>query len=154
MPPTKKPIFSLRFDFTIFRVVIEVAANCELDLSSASAGNFDDFIGFEKKIFKDSKIFVGERISDITRSVDWVFIHRELITRQAHDVESDVLYSLSTVGYRVGWPFQEEALRPEFHPVNKSCIDAIRVRITDGRNNPLNPNGLAVALSLMVEEEP
>ena len=95
---------------------------------------------------------MGAKIPDITRSVDWVFIHCDLITRQENDVESDVLYSLSTVGRNVSYPFKEEPLRVEFHPVNKSRIDSVRIRITDERNNILDLNGLDVALSLMFEE--
>lgn len=67
-------------------------------------------------------------------------------------MESDVLFSLSTVGLNVGNPFQAEPLWLEFHPVNKTEIYTIRVRITNGRNNPLELNGLDVALSLMIEE--
>ena len=62
------------------------------------------------------------------------------------------MYSLSTVGRNVSYPFQEEPLRLEFHPVNKSRIDSVRIGITNGRNNLLDLNGLDVALSLMIEE--
>ena len=49
--------------------------------------------------------------------------------------------------------FHEEPYRLEWHPVNKSQIDSIRVWVTDGRNNLLDLNGIDVALSLIIEEE-
>ena len=87
----------------------------------------------------------------ITRSVDWVFLHCDLIAREVNDVESDVLYSLSPTGRQVGYPFREEPYRLEMHPVNKSQINSIRIWVTDGRNNALDLNGIDVALSLLIE---
>ena len=146
----KEHIFSLYFDFNIYRVVINMAENYELDLTE---GEFASLIGYEKKVLKDAKNFTGALLPDITRSVDWVFLHCDLITRAANDVESDVLYSLSIIGRQVSYPFNEEPYRLEWHPVNKSQIDSIRVWVTDGRNNLLNLNGIDVALSLMIEEQ-
>ena len=67
-------------------------------------------------------------------------------------MESDVLYSLSTVGRNVSYPFKEEPLRLEYQPVNKSTINSVRIRITDGRNNILDLKRLDVALNIMIDE--
>ena len=90
-------------------------------------------------------------LPDIKRSVDWVFIHCDLITRAANDVPTDVLYSLSSIDRQVSYPFKEKSL--EWHPLNKSQIDTIRVWVTDGRNNILDVNGIDVALSMIIMEE-
>ena len=90
---------------------------------------------------------------NITRSVDWVFLHCDLISRRANDVPSDVLYSFSTTGLQVSYPFQKEPYRLEWHPVNKSEINSIRIWVTDGRDNPLDLNGIDVAVSIMIEKE-
>jgi len=37
--------------------------------------------------------------------------------------------------------------------VNKSEINAIRIWVTDGRNNLLDLNGIDVAVSIMIEKE-
>ena len=121
----------------------------ELDLS---VGAFADLLGFDKIILTEGTNFVGPRVPDITRSVDWAFLHSDLVSREVTDVANDVLYSVSTVGPQVSYPFKETPQRLEFHPVNKSRIDSIRIRVTDGRNNPLNLNGVDVALSVMVED--
>ena len=144
----KEHIFSLNFDFNVYRVVINMAENYELDLTD---GEFASLIGYEKKSFTGN--FTGTLLPDITRSVDWVFLHCDLISRVANDVENDVLYSLSIIGRQVSYPFNEEPYRLESHPVNKSQIDSIRVWVSDGRNNLLDLNGIDVALSIMVKEE-
>ena len=92
-------IFTLYFDMTIFRVVIVMHENYELDLSE---GEFAELLGYEKKILTGEKNFVGAMVANITRSVDWVFLHCDLISRRANDVPSDVLYSFSTTGLHAG----------------------------------------------------
>lgn len=57
--------------------------------------------------------FTRAMLPDIKRSVDWVFIHCDLITRAAKDVPPDVLYSLSTSNRQISYPFKEEPYRLE-----------------------------------------
>ena len=136
--------------FTIYRVVILMAKDYELDLTD---GGFASLLGYEKKILKDETNFTAEMIPDITRSVDWVFLHCDLISRRVNDVENDVLYSFSTTNLQVSYPFKQEPRRLECHPVNRTRIDSVRVWVTDGRNNILDLNGVNIALSTMIEEE-
>ena len=147
---SKGRIFDLNFNFTIYRVVISMAKDYELDLTD---GGFASLLGYEKEILKDETSFPGNMIPNITRSVDWVFLHCDLVSRRANDVESDVLYSFSTTGLNVSYPFEKEPYRPEWHPVNKTLINSIRIWVTDGRNNILDLNGVDVAVSIMIEEE-
>ena len=72
---------------TIFRVVILMHKNYELDLSQ---GAFAELLGYEKKILTGEKNYVGTVVPNITRSVDSVFLHCNLITRRANNVPSDV----------------------------------------------------------------
>ena len=90
----KGRIFDLYFDFTIYRVVILMAKDYELDLTD---GRFASLLGFEKKILKNETNFTEKMIHDITSSVNWVFLHCDLISRRVNDVENDVLYSFSTI---------------------------------------------------------
>jgi len=87
-----------------------MAKDYELDLTD---GGFASLIGYEKQILKDGTNFTGEMIPDITRSVDWVFLHCDLISRRVNDVENDVLYSFSTTNLQVSYPFKEEPYRLE-----------------------------------------
>ena len=145
-----KFIFTLYFDMTIFRVVILMDENCEFDLSG---NDLAELLGYEKKILTGKKNFVGAMVPNITRSVDWVFLHCDLISRRANDVSSDVLYSFLKTGLQVSYPFQKEPYRLEWHPVNKSEINSIRIWVMDGRDNPFDLNGIDVAVSIMIEKE-
>ena len=82
-----------------------------------------------------------------------MYLHCDLITRRTNNVPSDVLYSFSTTGLQVSCPFQKEPRRLNWHPVNKSYINEIRVWVTDGRNNILDLNGTDIAISLMIDKE-
>ena len=64
-------IFTLYFDMTIFRVVILMQKDYELDLSE---DEFASLLGYDKHILQRRKIFVGAKVPDVTRSVDWVFL--------------------------------------------------------------------------------
>ena len=143
-------IFTLYFDMTIFRVVILMDENYELDLSGSDCA---ELLGYEKKILTGEKNFVGAMLPNITRSVDWVFLHCDLISWRANDVPSDVLHRFSTTGLQVIYPFHKEPYQLEWHPVNKSEINSIRIWVTDGRDNPLDLNGIDVAVSIMIEKE-
>ena len=87
---------------------------------------------------RDGTKFTGEMIPNITRGADWVLPHCNLFTMWENDVESDILYSLSTTDLQVRYPFQREAPRLEYHPVNKTWIHSVRIQVTDGRNNTLD----------------
>ena len=86
-------IFTHYFNMTIYQVVILIHKDYEVDLSR---GEFARLVGFEKAELSKGTNFVGKMVPDITRSVDWVFLHCDRITRQANDVGSDVLFSFST----------------------------------------------------------
>ena len=143
-------IFTLYFNMAIYRVVILIRKNYELDLSR---GQFAKLVGFKKAELSKGTNFVGKMVPNTTKRVDWVFLHCDLITRQANDVGSDVLFSFSTANLQVSYPFQKEPYRVEWHPVNKSQINAIRIWVSDGRDNILDLNGLDVAVSIMIEEQ-
>ena len=143
-------IFTLYFNMTVYRVAILIHKDYELDLSR---GEFAKLVGFKKAVFKQKNNYVGNTVPDITRSVDWMFPHCDLITRQANDVGSDVLFSFSTVNLQVSYPFQKEPYWLEWHPVNKSHINAIRIWVSDGGDNILDLNGPDVADSIMIEEQ-
>ena len=148
--PTNKDsdyIFNIYFDMSIYRVVTLVHNDYELDLSQ---GNFGELLGYGKSILRGD--VVGRKVPNITRGVDWVYLHCDLI-RRAKNVPSDVLYSFSTSDLRVSYPFRKEPRRLEWQPVNNSYIDAIRVWVTDGRNNILDLNGTDIAISLIIEKE-
>ena len=108
-------------------------------------------LGFDKRTLSGDS--VGAKIPNITRSVDWVYLHCDIISRQTNNVPSDLLYSFSIADLQVSYPFRKEPRRLEWQPLNKSSINAIRVWVTDGRNNILDLNGTDIAISLMIEKD-
>ena len=138
--PTNKDsdyIFTMYFDMSIYRVVTLIHKDYELDFSQ---GNFGELIGYGKSTLR----------GDV---VGWFYLHCDLISRRTNNVPSDVLYSFSTSDLQVSYPFKINPRWHEWQPVNKSNINAIRVWVTDGRNNILDLNGTDIAISLMIEKE-
>ena len=149
--PTNKDsdyIFTIYFDMSIYRVVTFIHNDYELDMSQ---GNFNELLGYGKNVLSGDA--VGRNVPNITRGVDWVYLHCDLISRRTRNVPTDVLYSFSTTDLRVSYPFRKEPRRLEWQPVNKSYVNEIRVWVTDGRNNILDLNGTDIAISLIIEKE-
>ena len=136
-------IFNMYFDMTVYRVVILIHNDYELDLSQ---GSFSDLIGYGKETLSEDS--VGRKLPDITRGVDWVFIHCDLITRESNNVPKDVIYTFSTAMLRVSYPFEKEP-----HPVNKKIIDSVRIRVTDGIGSALDLNGIDILVNLMIKQK-
>ncbi|KAL9962241.1 hypothetical protein ACROYT_G031323 [Oculina patagonica] len=81
-------------------VTILIAKDYELDLRE---GNFSDLIGFEKKILNDANN-VGDHVPNLTRGVDWIYVHCDLVSRAVDNIEDDVLYTLSTSTLQISYP--------------------------------------------------
>ena len=149
--PTKKDsdyIFTIHFEFSTYRILIIVHRDYELDLSQ---GNFNELLGYNKRILTGPSF--GDKVPNITRGVDWIYLHCDLISRRTNNISSDVLYSFSTADLHVSYPFHKEPRRLKWQPVNKSSINEIRVWVTDGRNNILDLNGTDIAMVLMIEKD-
>ena len=142
-------LFTLFFDGSIFRAVVVLDNSVEIDLSH---GTFADLLGFEEKVL-DQTTNISKNVPNITRGVDWVFIHCDLITREDQHVGSDVLFSFPTSTLNVSYSFSKEPRRLSWHPVNKHTIQAIRVHVTDRRNSLLDMNNFDLAISLYLKEE-
>ena len=145
---TNDELFTLFFDNTIYRAVMVLDPSIGLDLSS---GSFADLHGFEKKKFLQ-RTNVSKFVPNITRGVDWVFIHCDLITREVKNVGSDVLISLPTSTRQISYSFSKEPMRLSWHSVNKNTIQSIRVYVTGGRNGILDMNDLYLAISIFIKE--
>ena len=141
-------IFNMYFDMTVYIVVILIHDDYELDLSQ---GSFSDLIGYGKETLSGDS--VGRKLPDITRGVDWVFIHCDLITRESNNVPRDVIYSFSTAMLRVSYPFEKNEVILNWHPVNKKIIDSVRIRVTDGIGGALDLNGIDILVNLMIKQE-
>ena len=69
------------------------------------------------------------------------------------NIGTDVIYGLTTNDLRVSYPFLRELCHLLWHSVSKTLINAVNIKITDGRNNIVPLNGLNVALSIIVDKD-
>ena len=144
-----KFIFNLCYKTTTYRVYITIQNGYELDLTT---GDFAELLGFEKKVYT-AAANVSAKLPNITRGVDWIFIHCDCVSRKINNAGGDVLFALSTSNLKVGDSFSFVPFHLEWHPVNRQRIDSIGIRVTDGRNNILDLNDIDLALSVIIEED-
>ena len=139
---------TLEFDTTTFRVTITLAENYQLDLR---ASNFNDLIGFDKKILS-SGTNIGPRLPNLSQDTDILNIHCDLINKSLVDgKETDIIYSFSTSVLTPSYSFTLEPRRVTFNPINKTTISSIRMWVTDGKRRLLNLNGADTAFSLILK---
>ena len=141
---------SLEFDDTIFRTIISLAQNYQLDLTQSE---FNDLIGFNKKILTSSKN-VGDHIPNLSQDREILNIHCDLISDSLVDGdETDIIYSFSTSTLTPSYSFTQEPRRVQFNPVNKNTIYKIRIYITDGKRRTIDLNHSDTSFSLILREK-
>ena len=139
---------TIEFNDTTFRVTVILAENYQLDLR---ASNFNDLIGFDKKILT-SGTHIGPKLPNLSQDTDLLNIHCDLINKSLVDgEETDIIYSFSTSVLTPSYSFTLEPRRVTFNPINKNTISSIRIRITDGKKRLLNLNGAETAFSLILK---
>ena len=141
---------SLEFDDTIFRTIITLAQNYQLDLTQS---DFNDLIGFNKKILTNAEN-IGDYIPNLSQDREILNIHCDLISDSLVDGdETDIIYSFSTSTLTPSYSFTQEPMRVLFNPVNKNTIYKVRVYITDGKKRVIDLNHSDTAFSLILKEK-
>ena len=140
---------TLEFDETTFRVTVTLVQNYQLDLT---ASNFNDLIGFDKKVLKNEKN-VEPKVPNLSQDTDILNIHCDLINDSLVDgQDTDIIYSFSTSVLRPSYSFTIEPRRVTFNPVNKNSVNIIRIYITDGKRRLINLNGADTSFSLLLKK--
>ena len=140
---------SIKFVSSLFKVLVTMKSGFQLDLKT---GDFGKLIGFEKKIYTASQY--SPNLPDITRSVDNVFIHTNIISDSVvSSNQSDVVYRFSVDNLPLSYPFHIEPRRALFNKINTNSIKDLRIYITDEFNRPLNLNNIPISLILIVKEK-
>ena len=141
---------TLEFDDTIFRTIITLAQNYQLDLTQS---DFNDLIGFNKKIITNSEN-IGEYIPNLSQDREILNIHCDLISDSLVDGdETDIIYSFSTSTLTPSYSFTQEPRRVQFNPGNKNMINKIRIYITDGKRRIIDLNHSDTSFSLVLREK-
>ena len=139
---------TLEFDTTTFRVTVTLAENYQLDLR---ASNFNDLIGFDKKILA-SGTHIGPRLPNLSQDTDILNIHCDLTNDSLVDgKDTDIIYSFSTSVLQPSYSFTLEPRRVTFNPINKITISSIRMWVTDGRRRLVDLNGADTSFSLILK---
>ena len=141
---------TLEFDDTIFRTIITLAQNYQLDLAQS---DFNDLIGFNKKILTESEN-IGDYIPNLSQDREILNIHCDLISDSLVDGdETDIIFSFSTSTLTPSYSFTQEPRRVQFNPVNKNTINKIRIYITDGKRRIIDLNHSDTSFSLILREK-
>ena len=141
---------TLTFDLPTFRVIITLATDYQLDLTTS---DFNELIGYDKKILKD-EMNIGLRVPNLTEDTDVLNIHCDLVSTSLVDgEESDIIFSFGTTNLRASYGFVLEPRRVIFNPVNKTSISSIRIYIMDGLRRPVYLNNADTAFSLILKRE-
>ena len=128
---------SLSFITARFLVYITLEANYQLDFT---LGDFSDLIGFNKVIVTGSGY--GAKLPDITRSVDEILIHTNIVSRSlVAGIGSDILYQFSVDNLPTSYPFHIKGRWRLFSKINTRIIKDLRIYITDSLNRPVDLNG-------------
>ena len=140
---------TLEFNDSIFRVIITLAQNYQLDLTKS---DFNDLIGFNKKILTAS-VNVGDYTPNLSQDREILNIHCDLISDSLVDGdETDIIYSFSTSTLKPSYSFTQEPRRVVFNSVNKNTIKNIRIYITDGKRRVIDLNHSDTSFSLILKE--
>ena len=141
---------TLEFDDTIFRTIITLAQNYQLDLTQS---DFNDLIGFNKKILTESEN-IGDYIPNLSQDREILNIHCDLISDSLVDGdETDIIFSFSTGTLTPSYSFTQEPRRVQFNPINKNIIHKVRIYITDGKLRIVDMNHADTSFSLVLREK-
>ena len=141
---------TIEFDETIFRTIITLAQNYQLDLTQS---DFNDLIGFNKKILIQSEN-IGDCIPNLSQDREILNIHCDLISDSLVDGdETDIIFSFSTSTLTPSYSFTQEPRRMQFNPINKNTIHKIRIYITDGKLRIVDMNHADTSFSLVLREK-
>ena len=141
---------TLEFDDTIFRTIITLAQNYQLDLTQS---DFNDLIGFNKQILTKSEN-IGDYIPNLSQDREILNIHCDLISESLVDGdETDIIFSFSTSTITPSFSFTQEPRRVLFNPINKNTINEIKIYITDGKRRIIDLNHSDTSFSLILREK-
>ena len=145
---SKKGI-EIKFVSSLYKVFMSLEKEFQLDLRT---GDFAYLIGFNKGIVRATGY--GEKFPNISRSVDNIFIHTNIISESiVGGKESDVLYRFSIDNLPLSYPFHIEPRRVLFCKIKTNRIDELRIYITDEYSRPLDLNNIPISLILILKEE-
>ena len=139
----------ITLSFVRARILVYIAleTNYQIDLTN---NDFADIIGSNKSIITSSNY--GVNIPSITRSVDEIVIHTNIISKSIVNSKStNVLYRFGVTNLPISYPFRVEGRRLLYNKVSVSTIKDLRIYITDALNRPIDLNNQSVENVLLLK---
>ncbi|GIY37101.1 hypothetical protein CEXT_326971 [Caerostris extrusa] len=129
------------------RFIIKLDKGFAIDFEG---GNLHEILGFESKVYDQPKQR-GKYIADISKGIDDIFIHCDLITSLYNEGTSDILYLFSPLN-PPGSMIVINEINPLFEEVNRNdYIDSVRMYITDQDDNIIDLNHQRVIYKLVLD---
>ncbi|GIY77270.1 uncharacterized protein CDAR_542171 [Caerostris darwini] len=129
------------------RFIIKLDKGFTIDFEG---GNLHEILGFESKVYDQPKQR-GKYIADISKGIDDIFIHCDLITSLYNEGTSDILYLFSPLN-PPGSMIVINEINPLFEEVNRNdYIDSVRMYITDQDDNIIDLNHQRVIYKLVLD---
>jgi hypothetical protein len=130
------------------RFALDVGRECAIDLTQ---GSLNEILGFEKGIYTGRQ--VGQHVGNITRGVDMLLIHCNLVTgSRINTEETNVLYAFVPKAPPGGLISISE-INPVFQAaVNTNDIQRLRIWVTDQHKRPIDFNDEELFYTLLLRK--
>ena len=140
---------NILFDLTTYKVFIKLDENYQIDF--AGSGNFNDLLGFEKKLLKGSAF--GDFLPNITNSIDNIYLNCSLLNNSIVDGKrSDVLFTFPTNTKIRALPFREHPqINYLWNKIGTSHISNVRFWLTDDKDREVDLNGIDISLTIVMK---
>ena len=127
--------------------MITLEPNYQLDFRNS--GSFSELLGFNEAIVTTT--LYSDNLSDITRSIDNIFIHTNIIS---NSIVSGVHSEVFTDSVLIIYPYyihliSLREIRALYSKINTSIIKEIRIYLTDALNRPINLNNIPISMILI-----
>ena len=137
---------NILFVLSTYKVVIELKTNYKVDLRNTE---FGDLLGFDKKIIVKTEY--GSRLPNITRSVDKINVHSDIVSNSIISGSDDnLLCVIPTDNLTRSYSFKFEPRRLLFNELSRTNINEMRFYLTDSLLRPINLNGIDWFMTLIL----
>ena len=139
---------NLSFNLSTFLVSINITNGYTLDIVNIEFGNL---IGFDAGII--SSDVIGNRLPNITRSLDNILVHCSLVNGAiVNGVSSNTLFQYSTATLSRSYSYQFEPYNLSYQNMAGNSIQSVRIYITDVNGNIIDLNNIDTSYTIKIIE--
>ena len=143
----------VKFDFSTYKVFINLSDGYYIDFTTSSSGYFNNLLGFESKVLTSSGY--GKNFPNITNSIDNLYLKCDLLSDSVVSGKlTNTLFAFSTNTKTRSLPF---VVYPKveywWRKINKKYISSVRFYMVDDRDKIVDLNGIDISIAVMLKEE-